>query len=100
MTRQLTVISGSKPGEGRKVLLPEEKFRHFRNVTGIVLQDAQDTWADLWNELQGEVVDGVVILPDAEKGFKPQCGWPEFLEKMWILKHKLDYARQFCEGKM
>jgi hypothetical protein len=100
MANQLTVISRNGPAEGRKVLLPKEKFKHFRNVTGAVLQDAQDIWADLWNELQGEVVDGVMILPDAEKGFKPKCGWPEFLEKMWLLKHKLDYANRFCDGEM
>ena len=100
MTRQLTVISGNGPAEGRKVLAPEEKLKHFRNVTGVVLQDAQDTWTELWRELQGEVVDGVMILPDAEKGFKPKCGWPELLEKMWLLKHKLDYAKRFCDGTM
>jgi hypothetical protein len=98
MAKQLTVISKNGPPEGRKVLLPEEKFKHLRNITGVVLQDAQNSWAELWCELQGEVVDGVMILPDAEKGFKPKCGWPEFLEKMWILKHKLDYAKRFCDG--
>ncbi|MGV8074644.1 MAG: hypothetical protein AB2L11_08830 [Syntrophobacteraceae bacterium] len=98
MAKQLTLISGNKPGEGRKVLLPEEKLKHFKNATGVVLQNAQDTWAELWNELQGKVVDGVMILPNAEKGFKPQCGWPEFLEKMWILKHQLDYAKNFVES--
>lgn len=100
MAKQLTVITGGKPGEERKVLLPEEKFKHFRNVAGVVLQDAQDTWTELWDQLQGEVVDGVMILPDAENGFKPKCGWAEFLEKMWLLKHKLDYARRFCDGRM
>jgi hypothetical protein len=100
MAKQLTVISGNGPAEGRKVLLPEEKFKHFRNVTGVVLQEAEDAWAELWRELQGGIVDGVMILPEAEKGFTPKCGWPELLEKMWVLKHKLDYARRYCDGTM
>ena len=97
MAKQLTVISGNKASEGRTVLLPEEKFNHFRNVVGVVLQDAQDTWGELWRELQGQVVDGVMVLPDAEKTFRPSCGWPEFLERMWLLKHRIDYARRFSE---
>lgn len=99
-TRQLTLVSGSGPDADRKVLLPEEKAKHFRNIMGVVLQDAQDTWGALWQELQGEVTDGNLILPEAEKGFKPKCGWPEYLEKMWLLKHYLDYAKRFSEGRM
>ncbi len=74
MPRQLTVVSTIKPPEHHQALSPEEKMMHFRNVTGVVLQDAQDTWAELWRELQGAVTDGIMILPQAEKGFKPECG--------------------------
>ena len=100
MAKQFTVISGNRPAEARTILLPEEKFKHFRNVMGVVLQDAQKTWGELWDELQGEVVDSVMVRPDAEHGFRPKSGWPEFLEKMWILRHQLDYARRFSEGRM
>ena len=100
MPRQLTVVSNTKSPEHYQVLSPEEKMKHFRNVAGVVLQDAQDTWAELWSELQGTVTDGIMILPKAEKGFKPQCGWPEFLEKMWRLKHYLDYAKRFSAGEV
>ena len=99
MVTQLTVISCDKLDTERKVLLPEGKFKHFQNVLGVVLQDAQNTWADLWKELQDEVTEGFMVLPQAQKGFSPQCGWPEFLEKMWLLKHYLDYAKRFSEGK-
>lgn len=99
MARQLTVISCDTLDAERKVLLPDGKFKHFQNILGVVLQDAQDTWGDLWKELQGEVTDGFMVLPQAQKGFSPQCGWPEFLEKMWLLKHYLDYAKRFSEGK-
>ena len=100
MAMQLKVISGGNSAEERTILSPEEKFRHIRNVTGSVIQNAQDIWGELWRELQWEVVDGVMILPEAEKGFKPKCGWPEFLEKMCMLQHQLDYAKRFSEGSL
>lgn len=100
MATQLTVISGNGPVRERNILLPDDKLKHFKNVTGVVLQDAQDTWADLWGELQGEAVDGVVVLSDGQQAIQPKSGWPQFLEKMWLLKHQLDYARRFCEGKI
>lgn len=101
MERQLKVIPGNaKSVAERGYLLPEEKFKHFCNIMGVVLGEAQDTWGDLWNELQGEVTDGVLILPEAGAGFVPRCGWPEFLEKMWLLKHYLDHAKKFSEEKM
>ena len=99
MSRQLTVISSDKPdGEHRTVAIPEDKTRHFRNVIGSVLQDAQNTWAEIWKEFQKD--KGIIIPPDLEKGFQPECGWPEFLEKMWLLKHYIDYAQRFSEKKM
>ncbi len=100
MAMQLTVISGNMSAKELTILRPEDRFKHFRNVTGAVLQDAQNAWAELWKELQGEVVDGVMVIPDAERGFKPKCGWPEFLEKMWVLKHQIDYAKRFSEGSL
>jgi hypothetical protein len=101
MTRQFKVISNTGEDKQRtpKVVLPEEKLRHFRNITGSVLQDALDTWGDIWSELEGTVTHGCMVLPSAEEVFKPECGWPEFLEKMWLLKHYLDYAKRFCEEK-
>ncbi|MHC1729876.1 MAG: hypothetical protein AB9866_28395 [Syntrophobacteraceae bacterium] len=100
MAKQFTVISGNRLSGERTVLLPEEKFRHYQNIVSEVLGDAQNTWGELWQEFQGKVVDGVLILPDAQRGFKPKCGWPEFLEMMWLLKHYIDYARRFSEEKI
>jgi hypothetical protein len=100
MARQLTVVSNSKPPEHYEVLSPEEKMMHVRNVTGVVLQDAADVWSELWNELQGKVTDNFMILPRAEKGLRPECGWPEYLEKMWRLKHYLDCARRLTAGEV
>jgi hypothetical protein len=101
MSRQLKVLSGGAETEEHihKVVLPEEKLRHFRNVSGSMLQDAQDAWGDIWDQLQGSVTHGYMVIPEAEKGFCPECGWPEFLEKVWLLKHYLDHAKRFCEGR-
>ncbi|MCH7557952.1 MAG: hypothetical protein IIB56_10905 [Planctomycetes bacterium] len=77
--------------------LPARELQHFKNVTGSVMQDALNVWAELWGELQGSVTCGVMVLPEAENGFKPSCGWPEFLEKMWLLKHYLDFTKKFSE---
>ena len=99
MPRELRIVGNNGANDNRtyKVLLPEEKFKHFRRVTGSVLRSASETWADLWKEFQGKVVQGVVVLPEASEGFVPECGWEEFLEKMWLLKHYLDYAAEYCE---
>ena len=98
MARELRVISGNNlDGTSHKILSSDEKLKHFRNTVGVVLQDAQRIWAEVWKEIEGPVVDGIVILPEAEKGFIPECGWPEFLEKLWLLKHYLDYATRFTQ---
>lgn len=92
----------SNPGAEKllpSVSRPESQLRHFRNVNGSVLQNALDTWAEIWNEFQGTVTHGCLVTPEAERGFKPKCGWPEYLEKMWLLKHYLDYAKRYCEGE-
>jgi hypothetical protein len=86
-------LSGAK----RRAL--ETEFRHFRNVTSSLLQEALETWAELWAEFQERVTCGVTVLPEAQKGFKPRCGWPEFLEKLWQLKFYLDSAKRFCEQR-
>jgi len=78
--------------------LPATELQHFRNVTINVMQDALNVWADIWAQLQGKVVSGVMVLPEAHNGFEPSCGWPEFLEKMWLLRHYLDFTRRFSEA--
>ena len=78
-------------------LSPEMELRHLRNVTGSLLQEALSIWAALWAEVQDRVTSGIMVLPETERGFKPQCGWPEFLEKMWQLKFYLNSAKGFNE---
>jgi hypothetical protein len=100
MTRDFKVISNTREeARSYRAVGPEDLLRHFRNVTGSVLQNALDSWGDLWSEFEGTVTQGLLVTPAAAQGFKPRCGWPEFLEKMWLLKHYLESAKGLCEGK-
>jgi hypothetical protein len=71
------------------------ELKHFQNVTSSVVQDALNVWADIWGELEGDVACGVAVTLEDEKGFTPSCGWPEFLEKMWVLRQNLDFLAWF-----
>ncbi len=75
--------------------LPQAELAHFRGVTGNVVQDALNVWAELWGELEGVVVSGAVVDPEAPGGFQPSCGWPEFLEKMWVLRGHLEFLARY-----
>lgn len=76
----------------------ESALKNFRYVVNSVNDDALKVWTELWNELREGVTPGGVVLPAMSKGFTPSCGWPEFLEKTWLLKHYLDYIRRFCDA--
>jgi len=76
----------------------ESALKNFRYVVSSVNGEAQQVWADLWNELREGVTPGGMVLPQMSKGFVPPGGWPEFLEKMWLLKHYLDYIHRFCDA--
>ena len=84
---------------GSEWLTPEEELRHVRNVFDSLTQDALKTWGELWGEFDERIVSGVAVLPEAAKGFKPECGWPEFLEKMWQLRFYLASAKKICEER-
>ncbi len=100
MAGKLGVISGGKQPEDHKLLSPEEDMGNFQHVIDSLLRDAQETWAEIWHELMGTITNGTIILADAEKGAKPKCGWAEFLEKLWLLKHYLDYTRKLAAGDL
>ncbi len=92
----------SAENRGREALAdagaPRERaLRSFRYVVASINDSALSTWTDLWNQLQGSVTENELVTPDMEEGFQPACGWPEFLEKLWLLKHYLDYIHHFCK---
>ncbi len=70
---------------------------HLLKVAGSISQDANKTWAEIWSELKRLTTGGGLVVPDAAQGFVPECGWPEFLEKFWLLKHYLDSIQRICD---
>ena len=71
-------------------------LKNFRYVLGSVNEEALKTWADLWTQLQPLVSEGGLVMSPPAGGLAPACGWPEFLEKLWLLKHYLDYTHRLC----
>lgn len=76
---------------------PERKLKNFCYVVGSVNESALSVWAELWQQLRPCITTNGLITPEMEQGFKPSCGWAEFLEKFWLLKHYLDYIHRFCQ---
>lgn len=72
---------------------------HLLKVASSISQDANKTWAQMWGELRQLTTGGGLVVPEAKKGFVPECGWPEFLEKFWLLKHYLDSIQRICDRK-
>jgi hypothetical protein len=90
------------PDKGNEGAYPgsvEKQLRGVCNVTSNVVQQALDVWSELWAELDGQVVAGTLVLPQEQSGHAPARGWPDFLEKMWLLRHYLDYAKRFTDGR-
>ena len=83
-----------------EITSPETRLQRLRDVVGAMMRDALNAWTDIWEELQDSVVtQSGFVLPEPEKGFKPKCGWPEFLEKLWLLNHQLDFTKRLCENR-
>ncbi len=78
---------------------PLYQLEHLLKVSGSVAQDANKVWAEMWSELKQMTTGGGMVVAEAKQGFVPACGWPEFLEKFWLLKHYLDSIQRICDGK-
>jgi len=88
-------------GEGNGQVVSQKssqatELQDFKNVTNKLIGDALGVWADLWAELEGRVEpDGTT--QEANSKFEPSCGWNEYLEKMWVLKHYLDFTKRLSQ---
>jgi hypothetical protein len=79
-------------------LPPDKRLQHLRSVTTKLMREALDVWAEIWGEFQDRVTpNGVLIPPEGEKGFEPRCGWPEFLERMWLLRYYLGLVKKLSD---
>ncbi|NLX95376.1 MAG: hypothetical protein GXY83_04300 [Rhodopirellula sp.] len=75
---------------------PAATLKAVRYIVASVDESALKVWEELWREFQKGVTPVGAITAEMEQGFQPSCGWPEFLEKFWLLKHYLDYIHRFC----
>ena len=92
----------ARTGEEQPAIVPMTaltQLDHLLKVAGSISQDANKVWAEMWAEYKRLTTGGGMVVPEAKEGFVPQCGWPEFLEKFWLLKHYLDSIQRICERK-
>jgi hypothetical protein len=75
------------------------QLEHLLKVANSIAQDGNKTWAEIWGELKRLTTGSGLVVPEAKRGFVPDCGWPEFLEKFWLLKHYLDSIQRLCEER-
>ena len=101
MNTELKVIDGmnSERENNNMTFTPAERLRTFRNMAGSMMEDALGVWTEIYGQLESALKHGVMVRAGANSGFIPGCGWPEFMEKMWLLKHYLDHMKRICEGK-
>jgi hypothetical protein len=78
---------------------PMTELKHLLKVAGSVAGDANKVWAEIWEEFKRIITPSGMILDKAKDGFVPSCGWSEFLEKFWLLKHYLDSVQRICKKK-
>ena len=83
----------------REVERTNARMRHFRGVAASVMNDALKLWEEIWETCQDprtceEIIEGKI----EPAGKAPVCGWPEFMEKLNLLRHYIDYAKRLCEG--
>jgi hypothetical protein len=69
--------------------------KYIRYIVGSLNEEAQKTWSDLWKELKTGVTPAGIVMPEMAQGFIPECGWAEFLEKFWLMKHYLDSIHRY-----
>ena len=73
-----------------------QQLEHLLKVALSVTKDANGAWASVWADLKHLVTANGLVLPEAREGFVPACGWPEFFEKLWLLRHYLDAVERIC----
>ncbi len=97
--RKASVAHAAKERPTGQAFPPAAELEHLLKVAGSVSQDANQVWTEMWSEFKRMATGSGEIVPKAKEGFVPACGWPEFLEKFWLLKHYLDSIQRICDRK-
>jgi hypothetical protein len=77
--------------------LSETELRDFKNVIHNLMHDALTVWADAWAELDGRLPSGGKNPVESNERLEPSCGWSEYFEKMWVLRHYLDFTKKLSQ---
>lgn len=94
-----TIDSGAF-GEDESHVVPFTPLRdleHLLRVSGSIARDANKAWSDVWRELKPHVTVSGLVRPSLSEGFVPECGWSEFMERLWLLKHYIDSIQRICD---
>jgi len=100
-----TSVAESESGFSREERIHLDRFnarmRHFQGVAASVMGQAIQVWEEILKDLEDprspeEIIDGVPL----SDGALPACGWPEFMEKLHLLGHYIDYTRRLCDGSV
>jgi hypothetical protein len=78
----------------------DQTLKNLRYVVASVNDEALKAWTDLWEQLRSGVTPAGAVLPDMQQGFTPPCGWSQFFETFWLMKHYLDYVHRLCEDSV
>jgi hypothetical protein len=97
--RKVSVARAANARPSELPVAPVAELEHLLKVTGSVSQDANQVWAEMWSEFKRMATGSGEVMLEAKEGFVPACGWPEFLEKFWLLKHYLDSIQRICDRK-
>lgn len=97
--RKARAAETTVPQPAVEPLTPLVELDHLLKVAGSVSQDANEVWTEMWGEFRRLVTGNGAVIPEAAEQFVPACGWPEFLEKFWLLKHYLDSIQRICDQR-
>jgi len=92
-TPELAKIKADLEESVSQRMLSTDQLKDFKHVTNGLIQDAINVWDELWAELDGREASGAMVKLEA--GFEPSCGWTEFLQKMWTLRHYLNFIKRY-----
>jgi len=77
------------------------RLRHFRGIAASVMNEALRIWQEIWeSSLDTRTCEEILEGADESKDRIPSCGWPEFRERLYLLRQYIDYARRLCEGSI
>lgn len=76
---------------------PGGELQEFKNITNQIMQDALHVWAQLWGELESRVPSEDGKMPCGAGKEISSWEWSDFIEKMWLLRHYLDFTKRLSQ---